>query len=100
MLPHGEICRAAFHAAVVTSTSLMAIQCFQRCFSLSPDEEMADAQPIDQPIPYASHDGGAHLHVLAAMPNILFMESGLGQGQLVDGCYLLPEEPGLGTVHH
>ena len=51
-------------------------------------------------VPYASHGGGAHLHVLAALPNTLFMESGLGQGQLVDGCYLLPEEPGLGTMHH
>ena len=52
-------------------------------------------------VPYASHGGGAHLHVLAALPNTLFMESGLNQGgQLVDGCYLLPEEPGLGTVHH
>jgi L-alanine-DL-glutamate epimerase-like enolase superfamily enzyme len=52
-------------------------------------------------VPYASHGGGAHLHVLAALPNTLFMESGLNQGgQLVDGCYLLPQEPGLGTVHH
>jgi L-alanine-DL-glutamate epimerase-like enolase superfamily enzyme len=49
---------------------------------------------------YASHGGGAHLHVLAALPNTLFMESGLlgggAQERLVDGCYLLPEEPGLG----
>jgi L-alanine-DL-glutamate epimerase-like enolase superfamily enzyme len=51
-------------------------------------------------VPYASHGGGAHLHLLAALPNTLFMESGLlregGQERLVDGCYLLPEEPGLG----
>jgi L-alanine-DL-glutamate epimerase-like enolase superfamily enzyme len=51
-------------------------------------------------VPYASHGGGAHLHVLAALPNTLFMESGLlregTQARLVDGCYLLPEEPGLG----
>jgi L-alanine-DL-glutamate epimerase-like enolase superfamily enzyme len=50
-------------------------------------------------VPYASHGGGAHLHVLAALPNTLMMESGLlkdNQQQLVDGCYLLPEEPGLG----
>jgi L-alanine-DL-glutamate epimerase-like enolase superfamily enzyme len=51
-------------------------------------------------VPYASHGGGAHLHVLAALPNTLFMESGLlregAQERLVDGCYLLPEEPGLG----
>ena len=45
-----------------------------------------------------SHGGGAHLHVLAALPNTLLMESGLlpAQERLVDGCYLLPEEPGLG----
>jgi L-alanine-DL-glutamate epimerase-like enolase superfamily enzyme len=50
-------------------------------------------------VPYASHGGGAHLHVLAALPNTLFMESGLlpegAEQRLVDGCYLLPEEPGL-----
>jgi len=50
-------------------------------------------------VPYASHGGGAHLHVLAALPNTLYMESGLlpaGAQPLVDGCYMLPEEPGLG----
>jgi hypothetical protein len=50
-------------------------------------------------VPYASHGGGAQLHVLAALPNTLLMESGLlpaGAPRLVDGCYLLPEEPGLG----
>ena len=50
-------------------------------------------------VPYASH-GGAHLHVLAALPNTLFMESGLlreGQERLIDGCYRLPEEPGLAS---
>ncbi len=50
-------------------------------------------------VPYASHGGGPHLHVLAALPNTLFMESGLlpdgSQDRLVDGCYRLPEEPGL-----
>lgn len=50
-------------------------------------------------IPYASHGGGAHLHLLAALPNTLFMESGLlpadGSLRLVDGGYTLPEEPGL-----
>ena len=58
---------------------------------------MADAFNI----PYASHGGGVHLHVLAALPNTLFMESGLlppgSPIQLVDGCYPLPEEPGFGT---
>jgi L-alanine-DL-glutamate epimerase-like enolase superfamily enzyme len=58
---------------------------------------MADAFNI----PYASHGGGVHLHVLAALPNTLFMESGLipegAPTRLVDGCYLLPEEPGFGT---
>jgi L-alanine-DL-glutamate epimerase-like enolase superfamily enzyme len=53
-------------------------------------------------IPYASHGGGAHLHLLAALPNTLYMESGLlpegGSVQLVDGCYPLPEEPGLSSV--
>jgi L-alanine-DL-glutamate epimerase-like enolase superfamily enzyme len=57
---------------------------------------MADAFNV----PYASHGGGVHLHVLAALPNTLFMESGLlpagGTVQLEDGCYRLPEEPGFG----
>jgi L-alanine-DL-glutamate epimerase-like enolase superfamily enzyme len=52
-------------------------------------------------VPYASHGGGTHLHLLAALPNSLFMESGLlGEGaqeRLVDGCYVLSEEPGLGS---
>jgi L-alanine-DL-glutamate epimerase-like enolase superfamily enzyme len=50
-------------------------------------------------VPYASHGGGAHLHVLAALPNAIFLESGLlavdGAVKLVDGCYPLPETPGL-----
>ncbi len=52
-------------------------------------------------IPYASHGGGAHLHLhlLAALPNTIYMESGLlpesGNVRLVDGCYPLPETPGL-----
>lgn len=57
---------------------------------------MADAFNI----PYASHGGGVHLHLLAALPNTLFMESGLlPKGSsicLVDRCYPLPEEPGFG----
>jgi len=57
---------------------------------------MADAFNI----PYASHGGGVHLHVLAALPNTLMMESGLlpkGSAiRLVDGCYPLPQEPGFG----
>ena len=52
-------------------------------------------------VPYASHGGGVHLHVLAALPNTLFMESGLlpagAPTRLIDGCYPLPEEPGFGT---
>jgi L-alanine-DL-glutamate epimerase-like enolase superfamily enzyme len=59
---------------------------------------MADAFNI----PYASHGGGVHLHVLAALPNTLYMESGLlpegSSIKLVDGCYPLPEEPGLGAI--
>lgn len=51
-------------------------------------------------IPYASHGGGAHLHVLAALPNAIFLESGVlsdnSPVKLVDGCYPLPETPGLG----
>lgn len=51
-------------------------------------------------IPYASHGGGAHLHLLAALPNAIFLESGLlsddGRIRLEDGCYPLPETPGLG----
>jgi L-alanine-DL-glutamate epimerase-like enolase superfamily enzyme len=58
---------------------------------------MADAFNI----PYASHGGGIHLHLLAALPNTLFMESGLlledSSVKLVDGCYPLPEEPGFGS---
>ncbi len=61
---------------------------------------MADAFNI----PYASHGGGIHLHVLAALPNTLFMESGiLPEGspiKLIDGCYPLPEEPGFGMSRH
>jgi L-alanine-DL-glutamate epimerase-like enolase superfamily enzyme len=57
---------------------------------------MADAFNV----PYASHGGGVHLHVLAALPNALFMESGLlpsgSSRRLIDGCYPLPEEPGFG----
>ena len=51
-------------------------------------------------VPYASHGGGVHLHILAALPNAIFLESGLLQGEtkkrLVDGCMTLPEEPGFG----
>lgn len=58
---------------------------------------MADAFNV----PYASHGGGVHLHVLAALPNALYMESGLlppnSPVKLVDGCYPLPEEPGFGS---
>ena len=48
-------------------------------------------------VAYASHGGGPHLHLLAAMPNALYMESGyLPAGRkLVDGCIPLPEEPGF-----
>ncbi|SED53214.1 mandelate racemase/muconate lactonizing enzyme family protein [Ruania alba] len=50
-------------------------------------------------VPYASHGGGAHIHVLAALPNTLYMESGLlpedGSVHLTDGTYPLPTEPGL-----
>jgi L-alanine-DL-glutamate epimerase-like enolase superfamily enzyme len=52
-------------------------------------------------ISYASHGGGPHIHVLAALPNTIFMESGLlprnGRVQLVDGSYPLPTEPGLSS---
>jgi L-alanine-DL-glutamate epimerase-like enolase superfamily enzyme len=57
---------------------------------------MADAFNI----PYASHGGGVHLHLLAALPNTLFLESGLlpdnSSFRLIDGCYPLPQEPGFG----
>ncbi len=57
---------------------------------------MADAFNV----PYASHGSGAHLHVLAALPNAIFLESGLlpdgSPVHLVDGCYPLPETPGIG----
>jgi L-alanine-DL-glutamate epimerase-like enolase superfamily enzyme len=48
-------------------------------------------------VAYASHGGGAHLHLLAAMPNAIYMESGyLPEGRrLVDGCIPLPEGPGF-----
>ena len=59
---------------------------------------MADAFDV----PYASHGGGVHLHLLAALPNTLFMESGLlppgSPVRLIDGCYPLPEEPGFGST--
>jgi len=58
---------------------------------------MADAFNV----PYASHGGGAHLHLLAAMPNCIFMESGLlpvnSPVALIDGCYPLPEGPGFSS---
>lgn len=51
-------------------------------------------------VPYASHGGGAHIHVLAALPTTVFMESGLlpegSSIRLAGGCYPLPEEPGAG----
>jgi L-alanine-DL-glutamate epimerase-like enolase superfamily enzyme len=51
-------------------------------------------------VPYASHGGGVHLHILAALPNALFLESGLlpddAPNRLVDGCLVLPETPGFG----
>jgi L-alanine-DL-glutamate epimerase-like enolase superfamily enzyme len=57
---------------------------------------MADAFDV----PYASHGGGVHLHVLAALPNTLYMESGLlpadAPVRLIDGCWPLPETPGFG----
>jgi L-alanine-DL-glutamate epimerase-like enolase superfamily enzyme len=48
-------------------------------------------------VAYASHGGGPHLHLLAAMPNAIYMESGyLPQGgRLEDGCIRLPEGPGF-----
>jgi L-alanine-DL-glutamate epimerase-like enolase superfamily enzyme len=54
---------------------------------------MADAFGIA----YASHGGGPHLHLLAAMPNAIYMESGYlpEGGKLADGCIPLPEEPGF-----
>jgi L-alanine-DL-glutamate epimerase-like enolase superfamily enzyme len=54
---------------------------------------MADAFGVA----YASHGGGPHLHLLAAMPNAIYMESGYlpEGGTLVDGCIVLPEEPGF-----
>jgi len=59
---------------------------------------MADAFDV----PYASHGSGAHLHVLAALPNALFVESGLlaeeSLVRLVDGCYPLTEDPGIGPT--
>ncbi|MEV5961211.1 mandelate racemase/muconate lactonizing enzyme family protein [Kribbella sp. NPDC051952] len=52
-------------------------------------------------VPYASHGGGAHIHVLAALPNTIYVESGLlpadGRVELVDGCYPLPTGPGLSS---
>jgi L-alanine-DL-glutamate epimerase-like enolase superfamily enzyme len=52
-------------------------------------------------IPYASHGGGAHIHVLAALPNTIYMESGLlpqnSSVQLIDGAYPLPLGPGLSS---
>ncbi|MGW1340548.1 mandelate racemase/muconate lactonizing enzyme family protein [Kribbella sp. NPDC002412] len=52
-------------------------------------------------VPYASHGGGAHIHVLAALPNTIYVESGLlpadGRVELVDGCYPLPQGPGLSS---
>lgn len=50
-------------------------------------------------IPYASHGGGAHIHILAALPNTIYLESGLLPDDspitLTDGCYPVPTKPGL-----
>jgi L-alanine-DL-glutamate epimerase-like enolase superfamily enzyme len=48
-------------------------------------------------VAYASHGGGPHLHLLAAMPNAIYMESGYlpEGGRLEDGCIRLPEGPGF-----
>lgn len=48
-------------------------------------------------VAYASHGGGPHLHLLAAMPNAIYMESGYlpEGGKLVNGCIPLPEGPGF-----
>jgi D-arabinonate dehydratase len=48
-------------------------------------------------VAYASHGGGPHLHLLAAMPNAIYMESGyLPEGRkLQEGCIPLPEGPGF-----
>src|SRR5262249_31846298 len=58
---------------------------------------MADALNV----PYASHGGRVHPLVLAALPNTIYMESGLfpegSPNSLVDGCVSLPESPGFGT---
>lgn len=66
---------------------------FTECFEIG---LMADAFNV----PYASHGGGVHLHLLAALPNTLFMESGLLSAdspiRLIDGCYPMPETPGFG----
>jgi L-alanine-DL-glutamate epimerase-like enolase superfamily enzyme len=55
-------------------------------------------------VPYASHGGGAHVHVLAALPNTIYLESGLlppgSRVELTDGCYPLPQEPGLSVWDH
>ena len=52
-------------------------------------------------VPYASHGGGAHIHALAALPNTIYVESGLlpadGRVELVDGSYPLPLGPGLSS---
>lgn len=49
-------------------------------------------------VPYASHSGGPHIHVLAALPNAIYLETGLlpedGSIELLDGCYPLPQAPG------
>lgn len=51
-------------------------------------------------IPYASHGGGAvHLHLMAAIPNACYLETGLRsdrpEDRLVDGCLMVPTGPGF-----
>ncbi len=52
-------------------------------------------------ISYASHGGGAHIHVLGALPNAIYVECNLlphdGRVKLVDGCLPLPTAPGLSS---
>ena len=78
------------HAVDVVQPDLRRAGGATECLEIA---AMADAFDVA----YASHGGGAHLHLLAAMPNAIYMESGyLPEGaRLEDGCIPLPEGPGF-----
>jgi L-alanine-DL-glutamate epimerase-like enolase superfamily enzyme len=117
-IPGHVLLREKLHMAIATGENRYGIAQFRDLFTagavgiVQPDLRRAGGltecleiglMAHGMGIPYASHGGGPHLHLLAALPNTIFMESGLipegSPVRLVDGCYPLPQEPGLSGAH-